>query len=130
MARYQELNFKFQTWYLEFLLLASRSPSGAPPDGCSEIIRKIFRNDDELLINADHSRWLEARPGGRKPGKGQGALRREARGGRSQVPGSHNEAPAALALDSRAPCPGPGPAALQSLGFVFWRLLGVNRGYY
>ena len=53
MARYQELNFKFQTWYLEFLLLASRSPSGAPPDGCSEIIRKIFRNDDELLINAD-----------------------------------------------------------------------------
>ena len=30
MARYQEVNFKFQTWYLEFLLLASRSPSGAP----------------------------------------------------------------------------------------------------
>ena len=30
MARYQEVNFKFQTWYLEFLLLASRSPSGDP----------------------------------------------------------------------------------------------------
>ena len=30
MARHQEVNFKFQTWYLEFLLFASRSPSGAP----------------------------------------------------------------------------------------------------
>ena len=41
MARYQEVNSNFQTWYLEFLLVASKSSTGI-----TKLSRNLINHED------------------------------------------------------------------------------------